>query len=122
MFSLSRYKGKRKAAGDRSRRFHVRIFYTTNLYLPTEGLDPEERVHFRNLLCEFARDRIVILSTHILSDVESCCERIGVLNHGRLIWSGRTEELRTPTLEEGYLRLLGQTEEAKKIENKESFS
>lgn len=77
---------------------------------PTEGLDPEERVRLRSLLCEFARDRIVILSTHILSDVEACCDRTGVLNHGRLIWNGRTEELRTPTLEDGYLRLLGQTE------------
>lgn len=77
---------------------------------PTEGLDPEERVRFRSLLCEFAEGRIVILSTHILSDVEACCERTGVLNHGRLIWDGSTEELRTPTLEDGYLRLLSQTE------------
>ncbi len=77
---------------------------------PTEGLDPEERVRFRSLLCEFAKDRIVILSTHILSDVEACCGRMGVLNHGRLIWNGRTEELRTPTLEDGYLRLQSRTE------------
>ena len=59
---------------------------------PTAGLDPEERIRFRNLLSEFAEDRIVILS-HISSDVESCCENIGVLNNGKMIWNGSTEEL-----------------------------
>ena len=60
---------------------------------PTAGLDPEERIRFRNLLSEFADDRIVILSTHISSDVESSCENIGVLDNGRMIWSGGTEGL-----------------------------
>lgn len=60
---------------------------------PTAGLDPEERIRFRNLLSEFAEDRIVILSTHISSDVESCCENIGVLNNGKMIWNGGTKEL-----------------------------
>lgn len=60
---------------------------------PTAGLDPEERIRFRNLLSEFAEDRIVILSTHISSDVESSCENIGVLDNERMIWSGSTEEL-----------------------------
>ena len=54
---------------------------------PTAGLDPEERIRFRNLLSEFAEDRIVILSTHISSDVESSCENIGVLDNGRMIWN-----------------------------------
>lgn len=60
---------------------------------PTAGLDPEERIHFRNLLSEFAEDRIVILSTHISSDVEASCENIGVLDNGKMIWNGATEEL-----------------------------
>lgn len=60
---------------------------------PTAGLDPEERIRFRNLLSEFAEDRIVLLSTHISSDVESSCENIGVLDNGRMIWSGGTEGL-----------------------------
>lgn len=60
---------------------------------PTAGLDPEERIRFRNLLSEFADERIVLLSTHIASDVESTCENIGVLNEGRLIFNGSTEEL-----------------------------
>lgn len=60
---------------------------------PTAGLDPEERIHFRNMLSEFAEDRIVILSTHISSDVETSCENIGVLDNGKMIWNGATEEL-----------------------------
>ena len=60
---------------------------------PTAGLDPEERIRFRNMLSEFAEDRIVILSTHISSDVETSCENIGVLDNGKMIWNGATEEL-----------------------------
>ena len=60
---------------------------------PTAGLDPEERIRFRNMLSEFAEDRIVILSTHISSDVEASCENIGVLDNGKMIWNGATEEL-----------------------------
>ena len=60
---------------------------------PTAGLDPEERIRFRNMLSEFSEDRIVILSTHISSDVETSCENIGVLDNGKMIWNGATEEL-----------------------------
>ena len=60
---------------------------------PTAGLDPEERVRFRNLLCEIARDRIVLLSTHIVGDIEATCENIAVLNQGELIFRGTVEEL-----------------------------
>lgn len=60
---------------------------------PTAGLDPEERIRFRNMLSEFAEDRIVILSTHISSDVEASCENIGVLDNGKMIWNGAAEKL-----------------------------
>lgn len=60
---------------------------------PTAGLDPEERVRFRNLLCETARDRIVILSTHIVGDIEATCEKIAVLDEGNLIYQGTVSEL-----------------------------
>ena len=52
---------------------------------PTGGLDPEERVRFRNLLSELSGERIVILSTHIVSDVEAVATRIALLAHGRLL-------------------------------------
>ncbi len=60
---------------------------------PTAGLDPEERVRFRNLLCEFAENRIVILSTHIVGDIESTCEQIAVLDGGEIIYQGTVQGL-----------------------------
>ncbi len=55
--------------------------------------DRQHSIRFRNLLSELADERIVLLSTHIASDVEPTCENIGVLNEGRLIFNGSTEEL-----------------------------
>lgn len=60
---------------------------------PTAGLDPEERVRFRNLLCEIAEERIVILSTHIVGDIEATCENIAVLDAGEIIYTGTVSEL-----------------------------
>lgn len=60
---------------------------------PTAGLDPEERVRFRNLLCEIARERLVILSTHIVGDIEATCEDIAVLNGGKILYQGKVASL-----------------------------
>lgn len=60
---------------------------------PTAGLDPEERVRFRNLLCEIAEERIVILSTHIVEDIEATCEQIAVLNAGEFLYQGNVSDL-----------------------------
>lgn len=60
---------------------------------PTAGLDPEERIRFRNLLCEVAEERIVILSTHIVGDIEATCEDIAIMNDGRILWQGTVAEL-----------------------------
>lgn len=60
---------------------------------PTAGLDPEERIRLRNLLCEFAAERIVLLSTHIAQDIENTCERIAVLDEGAVIFQGMAQEL-----------------------------
>lgn len=60
---------------------------------PTAGLDPEERIRFRNLLCEVAEERIVILSTHIVGDIEATCEDIAIMNSGRILWQGTVSEL-----------------------------
>ncbi|MEV7771718.1 ABC transporter ATP-binding protein [Kitasatospora sp. NPDC086791] len=60
---------------------------------PTAGLDPEERVRFRNLLSDLAADRVVMLSTHIVSDVESVASDIAVVAQGRLLRRGAPDEL-----------------------------
>lgn len=60
---------------------------------PTAGLDPEERIRFRNLLAEISRDRVVILSTHVVADVESACGALAVLDRGRIVFTGTPDEL-----------------------------
>lgn len=60
---------------------------------PTAGLDPEERVRFRNLLSELSGERIVILSTHIVSDVEAVATEIALIDHGGLVVHSAPESL-----------------------------
>jgi len=60
---------------------------------PTVGLDPEERVRFRNLLADLSGERIVIFSTHIVSDVESTATDIAIIHKGQLKVHARPEEL-----------------------------
>ncbi len=60
---------------------------------PTSGLDPKERVRFRNLISSFANDRIVLLSTHIVSDVEAIADRVFVMKNGRIVSDGSIHEL-----------------------------
>lgn len=70
---------------------------------PTSGLDPKERVHFRNLIAELGKDSIVILSTHIVSDVEHIADRILMMKDGQFIFDGGLDEVGM-NLEEFYLR------------------
>ena len=60
---------------------------------PTAGLDPKERVRFRNLISAFAKDRIVILSTHIVSDVEFIAEEIIMMKAGQIVHFGKPQEI-----------------------------
>jgi ABC-2 type transport system ATP-binding protein len=60
---------------------------------PTAGLDPEERVRFRNVLSELGFGKLVILSTHIVSDIESIATRIAIMREGRLVALSTPEEL-----------------------------
>lgn len=55
---------------------------------PTAGLDPRERIRFRNLLVELARERIVIFSTHIIEDISSSCKKVAVINRGKVKYIG----------------------------------
>jgi ABC-type multidrug transport system ATPase subunit len=60
---------------------------------PTAGLDPRERIRFRNLLVELSRDRVVIFSTHIIEDISSSCNRVAVLDRGDLVYLGVPEDM-----------------------------
>lgn len=60
---------------------------------PTAGLDPEERVRFRNLLSELSENKTVLLSTHIVGDIEATCENIAILENSQLLYNGTVSEL-----------------------------
>ena len=60
---------------------------------PTAGLDPNERIRFRNLISELSQNRIVLLSTHIVSDIESVASRVFFMKDGEITLSGTVEEI-----------------------------
>lgn len=71
---------------------------------PTAGLDPKERVRFRDLVAELGKESIVILSTHIISDIEHIADTVLMMKKGQIIyqghWTGETEDLETFYLEQ----------------------
>ena len=79
---------------------------------PTVGLDPEERIKFRNLFSEGSKEKIVILSTHIIEDVESICNSIIVLNKGKILFAGEPSELVKGALDHvGTIEIVGNNRE-----------
>lgn len=74
---------------------------------PTAGLDIEEQIRFRHLLCELASNRAVILSTHIVADIEATCSELAVLKGGRIVYKGTIEDMcKGASIEEAYLGLM----------------
>lgn len=63
---------------------------------PTAGLDPAERIRFRNLISELSENRIVILSTHIVSDVEYIAKDIWLMKDGKILQQGNLDESYLP--------------------------
>jgi len=60
---------------------------------PTAGLDPKQRIEIRNLIKEISRDKTIILSSHILPEVQATCSRMLIINRGKIIADGTAEEL-----------------------------
>lgn len=60
---------------------------------PTAGLDPAERVRFRNIITEISENRIVLLSTHIIEDISHICNSLGIIKEGKLLYTGTVESL-----------------------------
>ncbi|MFR8331974.1 MAG: ATP-binding cassette domain-containing protein [Oscillospiraceae bacterium] len=61
---------------------------------PTAGLDPEERLRFKNLISSIRKDRTILISTHIVEDVESVCDHIIILHKGHILVQGTAEDIR----------------------------
>lgn len=78
---------------------------------PTVGLDPEERVKFRNIFSEMAQNKIILLSTHIVEDVQAVCNRVLVIHDGLILFDGAPSELISQTKNHVgvYLSQLGDT-------------
>ena len=68
---------------------------------PTVGLDPKQIIEVRNLIRSLAKEHTVILSTHILAEVQAVCERVIIINKGKIIADAKTDEL-TRAIEDGY--------------------
>lgn len=77
---------------------------------PTAGLDPKERVRFRNLIRELGKESIVLLSTHIVSDIEHIADTVLIMNDGQLIFQGSWDGSRKD-LEEFYLQQFEEVED-----------
>lgn len=61
---------------------------------PTAGLDPEERLRFKNIISQIKKDKIIIISTHIVDDVEAVCSQVMVMDDGKIIKTGSCEEIK----------------------------
>lgn len=81
---------------------------------PTAGLDPKERVRFRQMIADLGKDRIVVLSTHIVSDVEAIANHIFLMKNGQMIMEGSVEELEKRIAHKVWI-YAGTTEQADEI-------
>ncbi len=100
ILTLSDVKGKKiaKLSGGMKRRVGIAQAMLNDPKIlvmdePTAGLDPGERVRFRNFISEFSHDRIVLISTHIVSDIEYIATRNAIMKAGRIVDVGTTDEL-----------------------------
>lgn len=117
---LSKAAGKKmkKLSGGMKRRVGIAQAILNNpkiliLDEPTAGLDPTERVRFRNLISELSKERIVILSTHIVSDVEYIANEIWLMKNGRLMQQGSLSDVLDSMPEKVWSLAVSQEEAAK---------
>ena len=72
---------------------------------PTSGLDPNQLVDIRKLIQEIGREKTIMLSTHIMQEVEAMCDRAIIINHGKIVADDRTEKLASGDLQEVHIRV-----------------
>ncbi len=85
---------------------------------PTSGLDPNQIIEIRKLIKELGKEKTVILSSHILSEVEATCDRILIINKGKIVADGTSETLRSQAQGQELIRIKIEASEAKDIEKK----
>ena len=88
---------------------------------PTAGLDPNERIRFRNLISELAEDRLVLLSTHIVSDVEYIANQILLMRNGQIVLAGEAQEF-IDSMEEGVFSLYARKNDISRLMKKYKVS
>ncbi len=74
---------------------------------PTDGLDPNQKNEMRRMIREMGRDKAIIISTHILEEVEAVCTRVAILDHGKLIFNGSPAELQRLSPDAGAVHVRG---------------
>ena len=78
---------------------------------PTAGLDPVERIRLRNYIHELSRDRIILFTTHIVSDIQEIADQVLMMKDGRIVKSSPIssllQEIRAESLEQAYLYVMG---------------
>lgn len=89
---------------------------------PTVGLDPGERLRFRNVINDIAKDRVVILSTHIISDISMMCENVAIMKKGRVLYCGTMDKLMETVDNKVYIDVIDSTEVIRKEKYRQIIS
>jgi ABC-2 type transport system ATP-binding protein len=84
---------------------------------PTDGLDPNQKHHVRSLISEMAKDKAIIVSTHILEEVEAVCTRAVVIDRGRIVAHATADDRQRPMPYHNAVALMGDRERAEAITN-----
>lgn len=83
---------------------------------PTTGLDPEERIRIRNLLVDFAKERMILFSTHVVEDLAATCNQLAIMKKGKFLYTGSMRELMNQAKNVVWLCQVKSEEEVRKME------
>jgi ABC-2 type transport system ATP-binding protein len=84
---------------------------------PTSGLDPNQIVEIRQIIKQIGKEKTIILSTHILSEAEATCDRVVIINRGKIVADGSTESLKESAVDKKNIHLSLQNSDFKSVES-----